>query len=247
MPRRPRRTLPDGFFHVMAHVAEARELFPQDRDRRLYVSLLGEAATDSGWQVLTFVLMDTHVHLLVRSEVALLTSGMWFLQSTYTDAYKSAYRPPRGPLFDGRFVSKPVGDEPYLLACIRYIALNPREAHMCRRAQDYAWSADASLRGARRAPEWLDVDGARTFFDDDAGRYARFVDAADEPEAHLRVTRAARRTIRDRPPLAAILRAPSPANFVDAYMRWGYTLDEIATASGKARSTVHDRIRRAMA
>src|SRR5207244_439811 len=54
----------------------------------------------------------------------------------------------RGYLWQGRFASCPM-DEAHLLACARYVELNPVRARLARRARDWPWSsARAHLAGA---------------------------------------------------------------------------------------------------
>jgi REP-associated tyrosine transposase len=53
----------------------------------------------------------------------------------------------RGLLWRGRFASFPM-DEPYLLACARYVELAPVRAGLARRARNWRWSsARAHLKG----------------------------------------------------------------------------------------------------
>jgi putative transposase len=46
-----------------------------------------------------------------------------------------------GPLWEGRFKSGLVQSESYVLACYRYIELNPVRAGMVTHPRDYAWSS----------------------------------------------------------------------------------------------------------
>ena len=51
------------------------------------------------------------------------------------------WRPLRFPLWEGRFRSCLTQSEQYLLACYRYIELNPVRAGMVRHPRDYRWSS----------------------------------------------------------------------------------------------------------
>jgi putative transposase len=46
-----------------------------------------------------------------------------------------------GTLWEGRFKASAVQAEDYLLACYRYIELNPERAGMVERPEDYPWSS----------------------------------------------------------------------------------------------------------
>lgn len=60
-------------------------------------------------------------------------------------------------LWEIRYKSSPVETERYLLACARYIELNPVRANMVARPEAYEWSSYRDKLGEHRHP-WLDVD-----------------------------------------------------------------------------------------
>ncbi|WP_231364997.1 glycosyltransferase [Thioalkalivibrio sp. ALgr3] len=55
--------------------------------------------------------------------------------------YRNRLEGRSGTLWEGRYKSSPVQTETYLLACTRYIELNPVRARMVPAAGDYAWSS----------------------------------------------------------------------------------------------------------
>jgi len=57
----------------------------------------------------------------------------------------------RGFLWQGRFASFPM-DERYLLACARYVELNPVRAKLARQAQDWNWSSARAHLGLATDP-----------------------------------------------------------------------------------------------
>lgn len=46
-----------------------------------------------------------------------------------------------GTLWESRYKSSPIQTDQYLLACIRYVELNPVRAHMVAHAEEYPWSS----------------------------------------------------------------------------------------------------------
>ena len=62
-----------------------------------------------------------------------------------------------GTLWESRYKSSPVDTDEYLLACSRYIELNPVRAHRVSAPEQYRWSSCRYRLG--QAPcEWLDHD-----------------------------------------------------------------------------------------
>ena len=85
--------------------------------------------------------MTNHVHLLLTPEnsdsAALL---MKHLGPRYVQYINRTYKR-SGTLWEGRFRSCLAQTEDYLLACYRYIELNPVRAAMVNQPQDYRWTS----------------------------------------------------------------------------------------------------------
>jgi putative transposase len=85
--------------------------------------------------------MTNHVHLLLTPErqdsAALL---MKHLGQRYVQYVNRLYRR-SGTLWEGRFRSCLTQSEGYVLACYRYIELNPVRAGMVRHPRDYRWTS----------------------------------------------------------------------------------------------------------
>ena len=85
--------------------------------------------------------MTNHVHLLLTPDkedsAALL---MKHLGQRYVQYINRSYRR-SGTLWEGRFRSCLTQSEDYVLACYRYIELNPVRAGMVSRPQDYRWTS----------------------------------------------------------------------------------------------------------
>ena len=62
-----------------------------------------------------------------------------------------------GSLWAGRFKSSPIETDSYLLACCRYVEMNPVVAGMTDDPVDYPWSSCRSKITGRQF-EWLDFD-----------------------------------------------------------------------------------------
>lgn len=141
MPRRARLALDGVSTHLVQRGIDRSACFFCDDDRLHYLALLAELAPALDCAVHAYVLMTNHVHLLVtpaRGEA--LSRLMRQLNQRYVQAINRAYRR-SGTMWEGRFRSCLVDSEAYVLACYRYIELNPVRAGMTRDPLDYPWSS----------------------------------------------------------------------------------------------------------
>lgn len=180
MPRRPRAEFEAAIHHVFARGNRKEAIFLDDVDRHSYLALLRRAVTKHRWRCLSYCLMENHVHLLVETREPNLGRGMHFLHGRYAQTFNARHERV-GHLFQGRYGSTTVASDAQLLQTARYIARNPLEAGLCRRAEEYAWGSHAVVR---EAPPWLDHARLLAHFGADGGdpadRYRRFVDDGDE-------------------------------------------------------------------
>lgn len=141
MPRRARLALDGVSTHLVQRGIDRGACFFRDEDRLHYLALLAELAPALGCAVHAYVLMTNHVHLLVTpSRADALSRLMRHLNQRYVQAVNRAYLR-SGTLWEGRFRSCLVDSEAYVLACQRYIELNPVRAGIVRDARDYPWSS----------------------------------------------------------------------------------------------------------
>jgi putative transposase len=149
---RPIRLTVPGLPHHVTHRGNRRQrTFLVERDHRLYLRYLGEACAAMGTAVWAWCLMPNHVHLvLVPSTERGLSAVLHRSQGRYSRAI-NARENWVGQLWQGRFASF-VMDERYLLACARYVELNPVRAGLVARAGDWPWSSARTHLGGPADP-----------------------------------------------------------------------------------------------
>jgi putative transposase len=88
-----------------------------------------------------YVEMTNHVHLLLMAHASAgVATFMKCLGESYVQYANRTY-PRSGPLFEGRVRASVIEADGYLLACQRYIELNPVRAGLVRTPSDYPWSS----------------------------------------------------------------------------------------------------------
>ena len=141
MPRRPRLQLAETPLHIVQRGINREPCFFADEDYHCYRHWLEEAARDRDCAIHAYVLMTNHVHLLLTPAAAGSSSRlMQSLGRRYVQYVNRFYRR-TGSLWEGRYKSSLVQAESYLLACQRYIELNPVRAGMVADPGQYRWSS----------------------------------------------------------------------------------------------------------
>lgn len=141
MARLGRYFLPDQPLHVIQRGNNRQKVFFSDRDREAYLAWLLAAARDHACRIHAYVLMTNHVHLLLTPEAAeSLPRLMQSLGRRYV-RYLNHEHGRTGTLWEGRYRAAPIDSEAYLLACCRYIELNPVRAGMVRHPRQHRWSS----------------------------------------------------------------------------------------------------------
>lgn len=141
MPRRARLAIPGIPWHIIQRGNNRSVCFYAEDDYRKYLDTLREQAKKYDCAIHAYVLMTNHVHLLLTPEkpdsAALL---MKHLGQRYVQYVNRVYRR-SGTLWEGRFRSCLTQSEDYVLACYRYIELNPVRANMVPHPREYPWSS----------------------------------------------------------------------------------------------------------
>jgi len=141
MPRRPRIHLDQVPLHIVQRGHNREPCFFSEEDYFTYLHWLGEALKETGCALHAYVLMTNHVHLLVTPERAENVPKLVIsLGRRYVQYINTTYRR-TGTLWDSRYKSSLIQAETYLLACMRYIELNPVRAAMVEDPAHYRWTS----------------------------------------------------------------------------------------------------------
>jgi putative transposase len=127
--------------HVIQRGNNRQHCFRDEQDRRFYLFHLSRLLRRSECALHAYCLMTNHVHMLVTpaapDSCARLMKHIGQLHTQYINRTYGR----SGSLWEGRFRSCLVQAEDYLLACYRYIELNPVRAGLCTRPGTYEWSS----------------------------------------------------------------------------------------------------------
>ena len=152
-----------ALYHVTSRGNERRSIFRADRDRKAFLTFLGEATRRFGWSLTGWVLMSNHFHLVVQTPEPNLSRGMHWLNSAYAGWFNRVHKR-CGHLYQGRFKAFLIDKEAYFAEVLRYVVLNPVRAKMVDRPEGYRWSSYRATAGLETAPDWLDLATAHPLF-----------------------------------------------------------------------------------
>lgn len=158
MPRQARIVLADHPHHIIQRGHNRQAVFASEDDYRYYIANLQEWKIKLGCKVYAYCLMTNHVHLIVDpgdkvENIALLMKRIAGRQTRYVNKLEQR----SGTLWDGRYRSSPIDADAYLLACCRYVEMNPVRAGMIFAPEAYPWSSCAAKAGLQEQ-KWLDLD-----------------------------------------------------------------------------------------
>lgn len=197
MDRIARARSETGFYHVVSRGNNKRPIFSDDVDRHRFLKLLQDCCAQYDINIIAWCLMSNHVHLLFEDLHGQLSEAMKRLLGGYA-AYFNARTGRIGHLFQGRFSSRAIDTDAYLLECVRYIHNNPANAHVAP-ADIYPWSSyreymsEANITATGLILDMLDgpegfsrfvadrdactycFEGTRVVSDEDARRIARAI------------------------------------------------------------------------
>lgn len=158
MPRVGRVVLPDYPHHIVQRGHNRQVVFAQEDDFRNYLENLRELKALYGIQVFAYCLMTNHVHLLLQPGEAIADLGrLMKALAARTTRHFNRLEGRSGTLWESRYKSSPVQTDQYLLACCRYVELNPVRARMVNHPGGYCWSSYTARMGGA-GNDWLDLD-----------------------------------------------------------------------------------------
>jgi putative transposase len=179
MPRTTRIVISGYPHHIIQRGHNKQSVFIADEDYLYYLDNLQECKEKLGSKVYAYCLMTNHVHLIVdpgedEKNIARIMKHVAGRQTRYVNRLEKR----SGSLWEGRYKSSAISTDEYLLACCRYIELNPVRAGIVADPSEYRWSSYRSKVGVGDVM-WQDFDPCYMALADDGQargeRYAEWV------------------------------------------------------------------------
>ena len=175
MARIARIVVPGYPHHITQRGNRRQQTFFNDEDYEEYISLMADWCNRFDVEIWFYCLMPNHVHLIAvpQSDDGLRRAiGEAHRRYTRRINFREDWR---GHLWQDRFSSF-VMDNKYLLAAVRYIAMNPVKAGLSKRPEQYRWSSAAAYLSGKDDP-LIKVRHLNKMIDDWKGFFREGVDS----------------------------------------------------------------------
>jgi len=153
MPRQARIDAPGALHHIIIRGIERKAIFKDSADRANFLKRLAQIISETDTICYAWVLMNNHVHLLLKTGLVPIAAVMRRLLTGYAVSFNRRHRR-HGHLFQNRYKSFLCEEELYLLELVRYIHLNPLRARVVKdlkALKSYRWCGHSALMGKTEA------------------------------------------------------------------------------------------------
>jgi putative transposase len=146
---RPPRRLAAGIYHLNPHGSDNRYLFLGDDDREDFLDRLGATCERFELALLSYVLMGSHYHALLRIPDGRLSEALQRLHTEYSRFFNRRHGR-SAHLFRAHPGTREIVSDAHLLTAYRYLARNPVEAGLVTDPLDWPWSSARTHAGLER-------------------------------------------------------------------------------------------------
>ncbi|MEA1912755.1 MAG: transposase [candidate division WOR-3 bacterium] len=138
--RTSRVTYKGAYHHVMNRGIEGKNIFLDNKSKEYFLKLLKEKRKILKVRILAYCVMDNHYHLVLQNSSGRLSDFMRQLNGQYGINYRKK-NGGRGHVFQDRYKSTLIQEDPYLSMAVVYVLLNPVRAGIIKNPYEYRWSS----------------------------------------------------------------------------------------------------------
>lgn len=175
MPRGPRFIFENAFYHVFNRGVNKQPIFLSNQDYYFFLKKLSDLKQKFDHSVYAYCLMPNHFHLSIQTRKVPISKIMASLTTSHS-VYFNKKHGRLGPVFQNRFKSILIENDPYFLKLSQYIYLNPVKAGLVEDPIDYQFSSIREVLGLEPL-HILDSDITRLIGDTQSarGKYRDFI------------------------------------------------------------------------
>ncbi|MBI4620300.1 MAG: transposase [Desulfobacterales bacterium] len=188
MARPLRIQFENAYYHVTCRGNARQEIFLNDADYARFLRLLERSSDIYQVDIIAYVLMMNHFHLLLKTPLANLQEFMRHFNISYTSYYNRSHQK-TGHLYQGRYKSFLIDADHHLQEVSRYIHLNPVRVkgksnlnvdEKRKYLKQYLWSTYPGYISTRARESFVCVNNVLGYFGGNTSqgkrKYERFVE-----------------------------------------------------------------------
>jgi putative transposase len=118
---------------------ERKDIFIDEEDKGRFIRIVIKKKANKAFKLYAYCLMDNHLHLVIQEQKEPISQIVKKITTSYAYYFNNKYKRV-GHLFQDRYKSETIEDEPYLLSVIRYVHNNPQKAEITKK-EKYRWSS----------------------------------------------------------------------------------------------------------
>lgn len=175
MPRGPRFVFENAFYHVFNRGINKQPIFITPRDYSFFLKKLSDLKKKFDHSLYAYCLMPNHFHLSIQTRKVPISKIMASLTTSFSMYFNRTHNH-FGPVFQNRFKSILVQNNPYFMELSRYIYLNPVKAGLAKNPIGYEYSSIREALGYEPL-SFLDDDITRLIGEtkDSRKEYEKFI------------------------------------------------------------------------
>jgi putative transposase len=181
MPRRRRECFPNAIYHITNRGVRKMSIFHDESDYIKYLTILEETKERFPFLLLAYCLMTNHIHLQIQTIKDPISLIMMHLNTNYAKYFNKRHDLV-GHVFQGRYGAELIDSVHYELFVSKYIHLNPVEARMVMKAEDYRWSSYRAYINLELNPLVYTKKILKHFPAPTSSYYQKFTEQLDIPE-----------------------------------------------------------------
>ncbi|MBU0549676.1 MAG: transposase [Candidatus Omnitrophica bacterium] len=141
MPRTKRMLIEGVCYHIINRGNQKQRVFLKEGDYKKYLEIVKHYKKKFYFKIYAYCLMPNHVHLIIESrDTKDLAKIMQGVTQVYSVWFNNKYNK-IGRLWQGRYKSKIIEKDKYLIDCLKYIELNPIRAKIVASPSEYLWNS----------------------------------------------------------------------------------------------------------
>jgi putative transposase len=130
-------------------------VYEDNRDRRVWLNIVGDAAERYAVECGGYTQQTTHYHMVLRTPRGNIARFMKVVNGSYSQYFNRRHKW-KGHLFEGPYKAIVIDDTRYLRAALAYVARNPVEAGTVAAPELWKWSSYAAAQGLCKPEPFFD-------------------------------------------------------------------------------------------